>query len=400
MDPSSSRSPSIPVDARSVLPLLVGYWTFGQFWGAWVVVFSDFLRHHDMTAGRIGVLFSFLTVVSIATMTLVAPRLRSRSLRGVIAVALTTMGAGAVLLAELGTGPLVAAFVVLAVGNGLIDVFMNVAAQGVEVRTRRPVLQWLHASYSVGGITGALGAGLAYTAGIDFRSILAATGLLLVAAAAWNARRAPERVAAENEGEATRVSVAVFLRVPALLVPGFVLLFAFLVEGSMDTWSVIYLRRTLDASTLSAAAAFAAFAAATAIGRIFAGRVLFGLGYRRTILISGVGSFAAGLMATLATSPWIAAVGFLVLGFALSAAAPAAFGLVEGSGETPEHAIAALTTVGYGGFVFGPPLMGWIADTAGLRATMSVLVVATLGVLLSGLAAPRMRVGQAQGPPH
>ena len=68
---------------------------------------------------------------------------------------------------------------------------------------------------------------------------------------------------------------------------------------------------------------------------------------------------------------------------------PAAFGLVGDSGEDPTNAIAAVTTVGYTGFIWSPPLLGWIAQSFSLRAAMSVIVIATLGIIGGGLLAPR-----------
>ncbi len=47
-------------------------------------------------------------------------------------------------------------------------------------------------------------------------------------------------------------------------------------------------------------------------------------------------------------------------------------------------AIGAVTTVGYSGFVFGPPIMGWLADHISLRAAMFALVASTLGIALAG----------------
>lgn len=44
-----------------------------------------------------------------------------------------------------------------------------------------------------------------------------------------------------------------------------------------------------------------------------------------------------------------------------------------------------MTTVGYTGFVVGPPIMGWLADRVGLRASMMVVVLATLGIAIGGL---------------
>jgi sugar phosphate permease len=76
-------------------------------------------------------------------------------------------------------------------------------------------------------------------------------------------------------------------------------LFAFLVEGSMDTWSGLYLREQLGASAGVAAMAFIAFSGAIFLGRLFAGRVLFGLGPRTTIIVAGTGALIGGLLATL-----------------------------------------------------------------------------------------------------
>ena len=159
------------------------------------------------------------------------------------------------------------------------------------------------------------------------------------------------------------MSLSVFKRSRRLILPAIVIMFAFLVEGSMDVWSGVFLRNTLMATALVAGIAFAFFSAALAIGRLTAGRVLFGLGYHRTIIVSGIGAFVGGIVAASTNSPAIAGVAFLVLGFFIASAAPAAFGMVGDSEADPALAVAAMSTVGYTGFVVGPPLMGWLAET-------------------------------------
>jgi MFS family permease len=62
---------------------------------------------------------------------------------------------------------------------------------------------------------------------------------------------------------------------------------------------------------------------------------------------------------------------------------------VEGTTDDPSSAIAAVATVGYTGFVWSPPLLGWIADTVDLRAAMAVIVLATAGITVTGLFARR-----------
>ncbi|MGZ8598068.1 MAG: hypothetical protein ACXWXB_07705 [Actinomycetota bacterium] len=157
----------------------------------------------------------------------------------------------------------------------------------------------------------------------------------------------------------------------------------------MDAWSGLYLRDELGASAGVAAMAFIAFSGAIFIGRLFAGKVLFGLGARTTIIIAGLGSLAGGLLAILTENLAVVGVAYLILGFMISAAAPAGFSLTEGIDEDPTSAIAAVTTVGYTGFVWSPPLLGYVAQTIDLRAAMSVIVIATVGIIVAGLMAPR-----------
>ena len=314
--------------AGQVAPLFAAYLAFGAFWGVWVVVFADFLQARGMSEGAAGLYLSALAAVSILTMTLLAPRLHRLALSRTVPLGLGSMGLAALGIA-FGPGPggLAGAFVFLGVGNGLIDVFVNVGGQGAEARHGRPVLQFLHASYNAGGIVGALGAAAMHVAGLSFRWQLTVTAGVLFAAAIWNvaSRRLPDRaVSTAPDEERPMVSLSVFLRSPMLILPAVVVLSAFMVEGSMDIWSVIYLRRSLEATVVAGALAFAAFSLAMAVGRMLAGRLLFGLGYRTTMRVSGAGSVASGLIAALTHSATVAGVAFLFLGLFIASAAPAA----------------------------------------------------------------------------
>ncbi|MDP9297855.1 MAG: MFS transporter [Actinomycetota bacterium] len=376
----------------SIVPLLAGYWSFGQFWGVWVILVFEFQRDHGLSDSRLGIGYTLLSVVAVAVMLVVAPRLQPLPLRASVPISLLSLAVGAVAIAFLPTSGIWLGFVLVGVGNGLIDVYLNVAAHRAEVVARRPVLQWLHASYALGGVTGAASAALILAAGLDFRIGLTYAAAFLTAMGVWNVRTAPRDRA--PEGTDTTFSISALFRAPALWVPAVTVLFAFLVEGSMDTWSGLYLRDELGASAATAAIAFIAFAGAVFFGRLFAGRVLFGLGARTTILVAGIGSAVGGSIAVATSNPWVVGIAFLLLGFMISAAAPAAFGLVEGSGEDAANAIAAVTTVGYTGFIWSPPLLGWIAQTVSLRAAMGVVVVATFGIAGTGLLVKDRRAGR------
>lgn len=390
---TSGRRLDRPLDAetarRATLPLLVGYLAFGQYWGVWVILVFDFQRFHGLTSSRLGALYMMLSLTAVVVMLVLAPRLQGLPLTATVPLSLLVLAAGSLVIAYQPADVIVLGFLIVGAGNGLIDVYLNVAAQRVEVATRRPVLQWLHASYALGGVTGAAMAGLLLAAGVDFRWGLAVAGLALAAAAAWNARTAPpER---SPEGAQAVFSISALFRTPALWVPALTVLFAFLVEGSMDTWSGLYMRDELGASAGVASAAFIVFSGAIFLGRLFAGKVLFGLGARTTIIVAGVGSLAGGLLATVTDDLVVVAISYLLLGFMISAAAPAGFSLTEDIDEDPASAIAAVTTVGYTGFIWSPPLLGYVAQTIDLRASMAVIVIATVGIIVAGLLAPRSR---------
>lgn len=380
-----------------IITLFFGYASFGTFWGVWVVVFGDFLALHHLTAGGASLFLAALSATSIATMTGVAPSLVKLPRRISVALALAFNGVAVLLLGVAPRGWLLAAFVLTGVGTGLIDVFMSLAAQQLEMSEGKPVLQWVHAGYSAGAAVGALGAALLLLSGFEPWLAIAATAALQVSAgvASFYISGWPETPA--PAARSPRLSLSVFAAAPALLLPSVVLMAAFFIEGSMDVWSVLYLRRTLGASVTTGALGFVAFATATAVGRVFAARVLFDLGYRRTLLVSGLSSMAAGAVAILTTSPVVAGGAFLVLGFTVSAAAPAAFGLGTAGRQDAGVVIAAMTTVGYGGFVLGPPISGWLASSFGLRATMALVVSSTIGIAAGALFHKRPPAGLPPG---
>jgi len=85
---------------------------------------------------------------------------------------------------------------------------------------------------------------------------------------------------------------------------------------------------------------------------------------------AGAGVAAIGaLTVSQAGGPGLAYLGFFIMGIGTSVLAPTAFSLV-GQFSAPEaraRAVARATLLGYFGYFFGPPLLGLIAGTFGLR---------------------------------
>jgi fucose permease len=376
-------------NARAIGLLVGTYAAFGAFWGVWVVVFANFLSDRGFSAGAVSLLFVVMSVVAIAVMSFGTPRMEALSRHLTLSLSLVVHAAGNILLVALDKESLWIAFVLMGFGTGCIDVFVNAAGQEIEARSGRAVLQWLHAAYGAGGVIGALSCAIAITNGVAYQTPVIVAGLVQIAVASFIWVLPDLR--SQSKRESSRFSLGIFSTNPTLVLPALIVLFSFFVEGSMDVWSVIFLRQTLGSSIMGGAIGFAAFAFSITLGRTVAAGFFFKLGYARTVLIAGLGSLVFASIAIAASDPWLASAAFLGLGFALSPAAPAAFGMADEAGEQAGLAVGAMTTVGYTGFVIGPPIVGWLADNVGLRAAMSTMLVAIVGMALGGISLARSR---------
>lgn len=61
-------------------------------------------------------------------------------------------------------------------------------------------------------------------------------------------------------------------------------------------------------------------------------------------------------------------------------------------GLPPGVGLAMVTTVGYSGFLFGPPVIGFLADTFNLRMALGLIAALFLVMTVLGLFARRSRM--------
>jgi hypothetical protein len=89
---------------------------------------------------------------------------------------------------------------------------------------------------------------------------------------------------------------------------------------------------------------------------------------------------AAGLsVALVVPSVPVAIIALAFAGIGIGNAAPVLFaggGRLEPS--APGRGIAAVTTLGYAGFLAGPPLIGFVAEVTGLPAALGLVVAASI----------------------
>jgi len=168
----------------------------------------------------------------------------------------------------------------------------------------------------------------------------------------------------------------------ALLRLGIVAFCVLVGEGAMADWSAVYLRNTLDTSAGLAAVGFAVFSSTMALGRLTGDRLTAKVGPAAMLRWGGV-IVTVGLGLALASGSAVAAlVGFACVGLGLAAGFPIA---ISAAGRVPNvasgPALAAVTTVGYVGFLAGPSIIGLLSEVSSLRLALGV--VALLGAVIA-----------------
>jgi predicted MFS family arabinose efflux permease len=276
---------------------------------------------------------------------------------------------------------------------GAFDVAMNVEAIAVERRYERPIMPSFHGWFSTGGLAGALAGGA--LAGMSMGALphLVAATAVGAMAVAWSARHLLPTPSDGAEPRSSRRRVRVS---PLLLACGLIAFCAAVGEGAMADWSALYLTDSLDAGAGLAAMGYAAFAGAMAVGRFAGERAIRALGSAGTLQL-GCGAAALALAAGLAAGDAPTAVAaFAIAGLGVACVFPVVLGTAaRAQPGSSGPAVALVSTIGYTGFLAGPPLIGFVAERTTLAWGLGV--VALLAAVAAALAV-RLRPSRPPAP--
>jgi MFS family permease len=346
--------------------------------GTWAAQLPRFKAELELSDGQLSLALLAFSLGAVAIMPIVgwvAAAIGSRT------TALTAAFAFAPALLLPGLAPNLALFIAasLLAGacNGTMDIAMNTNATVVEKTWGEPIMSSFHAFFSLGGLAGAAASGLLIAGGFDIFSTLllscTAMGLVFLIAALWMIEET-EKAAGGH----------VFVRPSgAVTILATLAMLCFLVEGAVVDWSAIYLQTVTGASLQAAVTGFATFSLAMTICRFMGDFAVRHLGRVRTVQIGGFLAASGLTLAMLLPQPLSATIGFALVGIGLANTVPVLFstaGQIEGI--PPSVGVAMVATLGYGGFLLGPPLIGFGGDIISLRAMLGLLVVFALSIII------------------
>jgi hypothetical protein len=266
------------------------------------------------------------------------------------------------------------ALFIFGAANGTLDVAMNAHGVLVERKLGRPVMSSYHGMWSLGGL---LGAGLAAALLPVMPPFVQATLVLAIMGTVAGLALFFLLPSASDGGSGPAFAL------PSRLTLGLGLLcfLCLATEGAVIDWSALHLEESLGLTAGPAAAGFAAFSACMALSR-FGGDWLRARTGDVTLVRWSALLGAVGLaVALLVPLPFPAIAGYALVGLGVANLVPVFFGA---AGRLPGQAsgtgIAAVATMGYAGFLVGPPVIGFVADLTSLSAALGLLGLACLTI--------------------
>ncbi|HVY74074.1 MAG TPA: MFS transporter [Puia sp.] len=270
-------------------------------------------------------------------------------------------------------------------GGNMLNISVNTQAVGTEAFYDKPIMASFHGTWSTAGFTGAAIGTLMVRFGVlpryHFLCITAIAFLILLAVFRF-------LVPADPRSDEKQ---PIFARPDkAILSLGLIAFCSMICEGTMFDWSGIYFENIIKPGKAWITVGYTAFMSTMAGGRFVGDWIAYKLGMKRMLQLSGVCTACGLLLAVLFPYFTPATIGFLLVGAGVSSVVPMIYSAAGRSKQmSPGVAIAAVSTVGYLGFLFGPPFIGFIAQASSLRVSLGLIAV--MGTMIAVMAGKAVR---------
>ncbi|WP_158990174.1 MFS transporter [Mucilaginibacter sp. L196] len=262
--------------------------------------------------------------------------------------------------------------------SNTVNIAVNTQAVASEVMYKKPIMASFHGLWSLAGFTGAgIGTFMIANGIVPLHHFILITGIVIVTIILTAKYLKDDKV--------TNSGPVFVMPDKSLITLGIIAMCSMICEGAMFDWSVIYFKKVVLAPTALVGIGFTAFMCTMAGGRFIADWFAHRYGLRRILQTSGTLTVTGLLIAVIFPYFYTAMAGFLLVGAGVSSVVPMVYSAAGRSKTmTPGVALAAVSTIGFIGFLFGPPIIGFIAGLATLRASfVFIAFMGTCVVVLS-----------------
>lgn len=262
-------------------------------------------------------------------------------------------------------------------GGNMLNISMNTQAVGTEGLYNKPIMASFHGIWSMAGFTGAaIGTLMVRFQVLPPYHYLCITGIAALILIIFSGKLIRKD---NNQNE----KQPLFAKPDkSILNFGLIAFCSMICEGAMFDWSGIYFAKVIKPDPALVTVGYTAFMCTMATGRFIGDWVAFKIGKKKMIQISGILTASGLLLAVCFPNFILATIGFSIVGAGVSSIIPIIYSTVGKSKVmSPGVAIAAVSTIGYLGFLFGPPFIGFIAQATSLRISFGL--IALIGTLIA-----------------
>lgn len=288
------------------------------------------------------------------------------------------------LLIGLASVPLALIVALLLTGffGNIYNIAVNTQAVGIEALYGRSIMASFHGLWSLAGFTGGLiGTFMIAQEFSPLQHYWIINGITLLLTLVFVGSTLP------RDAKTDQSKPKLFVKPDrVILILGILAFSCMICEGTMFDWTGIYFDKIVKTPKELTQLGFVAFMSTMAGGRLIADFLITRLGVRRMILISGCMIFTG--ISILVAFPYVipSIAGLLIAGFGVSSVVPLAYGLAGQSKTMPAgQALAAVSSLGFLGFLIAPPMIGFISQGYSLRLAFGLIALMGLAVaFLSG----------------
>lgn len=301
----------------------------------------------------------------------------------------------------------VAGLALFGLGNGAVDVMMNVEGAAIEKQMGKTILPLFHAFFSFGTV---IGAGIGALAAAWHLNVLVHTAVmaLIILAIAFGAfANVPAReITGDADAEADRPhwrdrlhTALEAWREPRTYALGVIMLGMAFAEGGANDWLALGMVEGHGATPAIGALGLTVFSVSMTVVRVFGGPLVDRFGRVNTLRVLSVLAAGGLLLFILAPSIPLVFVGAALWGAGVSLGFPLGMSAAADDPAKAAARVSAAATIGYISFLCGPPILGFISEQIGLLNTLYILVALAVA---SGLASPAAKpiAGSTVGAGH
>ncbi|MEM9001519.1 MAG: MFS transporter [Bacteroidota bacterium] len=261
--------------------------------------------------------------------------------------------------------------------NGFLDISMNTLVTEIEKEDKQNFMSAAHGFFSLGGVVVGLGSFLIPFIGNPTLHMLITIGVVLLINLVFY-----KSYIGVNAAPVSKEPFSLKLFKP-LFILGIISFVSMGSEGAIIDWSGLFLKEVTLAPEALIGSGFLAFSTAMTLGRFLGDGISKRIG---SVKIVALGAMVAilGYVLVLSGHTFLAIAGFALNGLGFSVMVPELFRIGGNvKGVESSQGVAFIAGSGYSGFLIGPVILGFLAESASLRLSFITLLGCAILILVA-----------------